>query len=106
VKKTNLQQQNDLFRQTMLPSPRHRVVLTESVANSPYREGIVSAVRVFAEFTPDNDPHGEHDFGRVTVQGEDYLWKIDYYDLAFEYGADPHTEPHAKVLTVMRAEEY
>jgi hypothetical protein len=37
-------------------------------------------VRDFVDFTEDNDPYGEHDFGSFTVSGVKIFWKIDYYD--------------------------
>lgn len=37
---------------------------------------------------------------------EKFFFKIDYYDLDFNYGADPLSEPFKRVLTIMKAEEY
>ena len=31
-------------------------------------------------FDADNDPHGERDFGDMTLWGYDLIWKIDLYD--------------------------
>ena len=39
------------------------------------------AVAAFADFTPDNDPQGGHDFGSVEVGGKTVFFKIDAYDL-------------------------
>lgn len=91
---------NDLCRTTFLFC---KVVLTRGVADSPDREDVITAVREFDEskFTPDNDPHGEHDFGAVEVNGTQYFWKFDYYDetyTVFKY--------LNRVLTIMRADEY
>ena len=36
----------------------------------------------FSDFTADNDPHGEHDFGSFTLVGRKFFWKIEYYDKA------------------------
>ncbi len=70
---------------------------------------VLAKVRQFDDFTPDNDPHGEHDFGAFTLPdvGKIY-WKVDYYDLAMEYGSeDPaNSEVTTRVLTIMLAEEY
>ena len=38
------------------------------------------AIKNFDEFTPDNYPYGEHDFGTVRVEGHTVAFKIDYYD--------------------------
>jgi hypothetical protein len=44
-------------------------------------------VHAFAEFTPENDPYGEHHFGSFAV-GMEQFWKIDYYDLPLEFGSN------------------
>jgi hypothetical protein len=41
----------------------------------------VAAVCGFSDFTEDNDPHGERDFGVFEIDGQRLFWKIDYYDL-------------------------
>ena len=108
MKKTNDQiaKMNDLFRTTMISVPTRKVVLTEGVADSADREEIITAVRDYTDFNPDNDPYGEHDFGNFVINGVKYFFKIDYYDLSWEYGADPHSESTALLLTIMRADEY
>ena len=72
---------NDLLRQTFSGG---RVVMTAAVAamapNQTAR--VLSAVRSFAAFNEDNDPHGEHDMAFLEVDGERYFFKIDYYDAA------------------------
>src|ERR1700756_1977243 len=59
------------------------------------------AVREFTDFTPDNNPHGEHDFGAVRVPEKlaapvraafagrlrKVFWKIDYYAPGLERGS-------------------
>jgi len=37
-------------------------------------------VAKFSEFSADNDPHDEHDFGSFNLVGRKFFWKIDYYD--------------------------
>ena len=39
---------------------------------------------VYDEFTEDNDPYKEHEFGKCTVEGTDIFWKIDYYDTSMQ----------------------
>lgn len=69
---------------------------------------ILYKVRTFNDFTSDNDPHGEHDFGSLTVRGHRVFWKIDYYDLSMEYHSEDAADSAVtqRVLTVMLAEEY
>ncbi len=67
---------------------------------------IYTAVRDFKDFTKDNDPYGEHDFGSITVDGHKVFWKIDYYDQQLQYGSEPLDPNCRRILTVMLAEEY
>jgi hypothetical protein len=98
---------NDLFRTTMITTPWHKVMLTQSVSCSSNRETIVTAVRAFKKFTKGNDPYGQHDFGEVEVKGEKYYFKIDYLDKNLEFGLDPlGPEQVVRVLTIMHVSDY
>lgn len=69
---------------------------------------LLSALANYDGFDPDNDPHGERDFGDLDLFGAELLWTIDYYDLAMRYGSgDPADDAQTcRVLTVMLACEY
>ena len=69
---------------------------------------VLAGVREFNAFTADNDPHGEHDFGTLVVEGNRIFWKIDYYDKRLEAGSeDPSSsDVTTRVLTIMLASEY
>ena len=69
---------------------------------------LLEAVRSFSNFTPDNDPHGEHDFGSLEIDGQTYFWKIDCYDKNCEFGSEDSGDPAqtTRALTIMRADEY
>jgi len=69
---------------------------------------IMDAVRSADHFDPDNDPYGEHDFGSVTVDGNKYFWKIDYYDQELKFHSPDKSDSNVttRVLTIMLAEEY
>ena len=62
----------------------------------------------FSDFDADNDPHKEHDFGSFTLAGRKFFFKLDYYDLAMEFGSEDPADPSktTRVLTIMLAEEY
>jgi hypothetical protein len=66
------------------------------------------AVRAFSDFTADNDPHGERDFGAFELMGERLFWKIDYYDPTLTWASEDPSNPErtVRVLTIMLAEEY
>lgn len=100
---------NDAFRKD--PTARRgRLVTTRSVADlgDAFVAAAVSAVAAFDDFTPDNDPHGEHDFGILTVDGVKLYFKIDYYDAACRFGSeDPSDEAKTtRVLTILLPEDY
>lgn len=66
------------------------------------------AIADFSAFDERNDPHGEHDFGSVTVAGETVFFKIDYYDLTLSGHSPDPSDPAVtcRVMTIMLAEEY
>lgn len=104
---------NDRFRREGVSSSiPGRMFATAGVAALPVEAQILiwAKVAAFAEFTDDNDPHGEHDFGAFTLPGVGRLfWKIDYYaDPAMEEGSDTPDDlaRSYRVLTVMLASEY
>lgn len=98
---------NDRFRQTFEGG---KVVMTVGIANlrESTRYRIIEAIRTFDDFTPDNDPYGEHDFVNVEVDQERVFAKIDYYDLNLEFGSEDPADPEQtrRVLTIMLASEY
>jgi hypothetical protein len=66
-------------------------------------------VERFNTWKSDNDPYGEHDFGRVESRaGTAVFWKISYYDKALQnHSPDPaDASLTVRVLTLMLAEEY
>ena len=87
-----------------------RIVMTHGIATLPVVAvtAIMAAVQTFDHFTPDNDPHGEHDFALIEVADERIMFKIDYYDRSMTgLSPDPsRAEVTARVLTVMLASEY
>lgn len=99
---------NDAFRET--PPATGRVYVTRGIAALPDKEQfeIMRRVHFYDAFTPENDPHGEHDFGSFEYAGKTIFWKIDCYDRDLNYGSpDPSDESVTeRVLTVMLAEEY
>ena len=70
---------NDAFRTSLSGG---RVMMTAGIdaLDSNVKAVIISKVATFGDFTADNDPHGEHDFGAIEVAGLKVFWKIDAYD--------------------------
>lgn len=106
-KTQRIRELNDAFRTSWLGG---KVLVTRGIATLPpeLRGAVIEQVRTFSAFTPDNDPHGEHDFGAFTLDGLRVFWKIDYYAMDMMHGADdPSNDARTqRVLTIMLAEEY
>lgn len=99
---------NDLLRTTFLTGT---VILTPGIRALPdaVREEVITKVRTFDDFHPDNDPHGEHDFGSISdPDAGTVFWKIDYYDRDLRFESPDPADPKVtrRVLTIMLAEEY
>ena len=105
---TKIRELNDVFRRTFIGNGD--VYLTRGVAALPESEQatIIERVQTFADFTPENDPYSEHDFGSFEHTGKTVFWKIDCYDLDCNYGSPDPADPAVtmRILTVMLAEEY
>ena len=69
---------------------------------------VAQAVMKFDDFTANNDPYQEHDFGAVEVDKHRIFWKIDYYGNDMESGSPDPADPSItkRVLTIMLASEY
>ena len=97
---------NDEFRFT---GKGGEMFMTPGIAALPLADKllILADVRYYDAFTPDNDPHGEHDFALLEVRGHRVMWKIDY--LPADEGQDPDPavpDTVLRILTIMLAEEY
>lgn len=112
---------NDKARQAM--GLACRAVATEGFRGLPPADqsAVRELIETFDAFTPDNDPHGERDFGAIyqTSDGnwtaarpkearQKVFWKIDYYDPSLQWGSQDPAKPAItrRVLTIMLAEEY
>ena len=89
---------NDEFRYYFWCSPLGKTVLTRGVQVLPPKDKseLMNKIRFFNGFNEDNDPYGEHDFGKIEISGETIFWKIDYYDSDFEYGSPDPSDPNVK----------
>ena len=84
---------NDNFRSTFVGG---QIVMTQGVNTLPIdtKARVLLAVQSFSNFTKDNDPHREHDFGNFNVEGETYFFKVDYYALDMEAGSEDPADPN------------
>ena len=115
---------NDIARRTM--GVTCRTVITQGIAalDENTQSDILKMIEGFEDFTPDNDPHGEHDAGFLyrDVLGQwhtrwtddstrpalSVMWKFDYYDRDLEFGSAEPWNPDAtiRVLTILLTSEY
>ena len=101
---------NDRFR-TQQDFSLGRWVISAGVnaLGTVFVQRVCRAVQQFTDFNRDNDPYGEHDMGRIEIDGESVLWKIDYYaDQKLDAGSEDPSDPKRsyRVLTVMLGIEY
>lgn len=98
---------NDTFRKTFTGG---QVLLTAGIAtmSSEDKANIISLVQNFDNFTPDNNPYAENDFDSFDYKGNKIFFKIDYYDLNYEFMSKNPANPDItnRVLSIMLAEEY
>jgi hypothetical protein len=98
---------NDILRRTLSGGT---LVLTAGIValGRERQQLILDAIAAFDRFEPDNDPHGEHDFGALEAAGERVFWKIDYYDRSGRFASPDPADSSVthRVLTVMLAREY
>ena len=89
---------------------RGKVVITRGIQALGHQAilEVLAAVAAFSDFTPDNDPYGEHDCAVMAVGDLRILWKIDYYDTDLNFASDDPADPGVtiRVLTIMLADEY
>jgi len=76
---------NDGFRKTFAGG---KMVMTASVAALPemVKASALAKLVNFDDFTPDNNPHGEHDFLSFEHCNRTFFWKCDYYNTEWTAG--------------------
>ncbi len=107
----NDQLRKDMFTGNMLKKHnlKNKIVLTPGIAglNLIDKEKVFASVKYYGNFTKNNNPWGEKDFGSFNFKKETFNWKIDYYDNDMKYHSPDKTDPDKtiRVLTIMKAEE-
>jgi hypothetical protein len=112
--KAKIREINDAFRKTLKGG---RIVVTRGVQelfmdNMPE---LFAAVSAFGDFSKDNDPFEEHDFGAFNFRGHKLFWKIEYFDMdksdpdgiGLEFASTNPADPDVtdRVLTILLADE-
>jgi hypothetical protein len=98
---------NDAFRKSLSGGT---VLLTAGIfaLGGEAQARILVAVQAFDDFTDDNDPWAEHDFGCIEIDGVRVFFKIDYYDLTRAMHSEDSADQSKteRVMTIMLASEY
>ena len=97
---------NDAFRKTLNPA-LGRLMITAGVNALPakVRTEALEKMRRFDAFTEDNDPYGEHDFGRFEIVGQKFFFKLDLYEEPCVKSRNEE-KTITRIFTIMLAEEY
>ena len=104
---------NDRVRHNLDHSAR--VVVTrgclETFCSGGFPEALMAQaelMRCIRQFDFAEDAHGERDFGKLTFRDRTVFFKLDYYDLALEYGSEDPADASQtiRVMTIMLGEEY
>ena len=106
--KQNISRLNDELRKGQ--GVNCQIMLTSGIHDQgqEFVGDVTKAVADFNSFTPENDPHSEHDFGSFDIRGQKIFFKVDYYDLSMKMLSPNSSDPAVtkRVLTIMLAEEY
>lgn len=112
TKAIEVAQLNDAFRKGDPSVPGQRF-LTAGVVHLLKQldistDTLIQRVAEFDDFTQQNDPYDQRDFGGFEFHGHQLLWKVDAYDQDYALGSDDPTDLSKirRVLTIMLAEEW
>lgn len=96
---------NDQARSTLTACT---VFFTCGISDLNQDARILQLLKGYNDFTPENDPYGEHDFGAFDLGDVRIWWKFDYYDLQMEHASPDPTDPGCttRVLTILLPEEW
>ena len=103
---------NDALRHDPGTGEHGRIMITRGVSalGVAFTLLALAMLKAFDDFSTDNDPWGEHDFGVMEVDGHTLFWKIDCFEKGSDYmaGAETPDNPATtdRMLTIMLDEEY
>ena len=107
-RKKRIRRLNDALRHGKAENATIVVTAGLQAMDDAFVADVARAVSEYADFSEDNDPHGEHDFGAFGIRDERLFWKIDYFDRGLKWGSPDPANPVVthRVLTLMLASEY
>lgn len=108
VKKiTTIGMLNDRFRQGDRSLGEYKMSRQVLALPMKKQKQLFKLIQEFDEFTPENDPRCEHNRGKVTMDGVEYIWKIDYLDTSMIMLSNEPEDINktTRILLVIRADE-
>jgi hypothetical protein len=82
-----------------------KVMLTDSVAELPdmVKAAALLFMAQYHNFTTQNDPYGEHDFGAFELCNRRFFWKVDCLTIDSQSASEDPADPSKtqRVLTLM-----
>lgn len=108
VKKTTVAKLNDRFRNGDKSLGEYKMSRQVLALPRKKQKQLFKEIQDFSDFTSENDPRGEHNMGKVTMDGVEYVWKIDYLDTSMIMLSDAPEDINktTRVLLLIRADEY
>ena len=108
--------QNDAFRRSILgttpvtDAPQGQFVMTRGVAalGPDAQLDLTRRVAAFDGFNADSDPQGLHEMGVIEFNGTKVWFKMDLYDVDYQYGSPEPSDPKQtrRMLTLLLPSEY
>lgn len=108
--------QNDAFRRSILgttpvaDAPQGQFVMTRGVAalGPDAQQELTGRVAAFDGFNADSDPQGWHEMGVIEFNGTTIWFKLDLYDVDYQYGSPEPSDPEQtrRILTLLLPSEY
>jgi len=108
--------QNDAFRRSILSTtpvadaPLGQFLMTRGVAalGPDVQLELTRRVAAFDGFNADSDPQGWHEMGVIEFDGATVWFKLDLYDVDYQYGSPEPSDPEQtrRVLTLLLPSEY
>ncbi|NEQ39442.1 MAG: DUF3768 domain-containing protein [Okeania sp. SIO3I5] len=107
VRETTIAKLNDRFRNGDKSLGEYRMSRQVLALPRKKQKELFKEIQDFSDFTPENDPKGKHEMGQVTLDGVEYVWKIDYLDISMIMLSDAPEDINktTRVLLVIRADE-
>ncbi|MDE5076256.1 MAG: DUF3768 domain-containing protein [Trichodesmium sp. St5_bin2_1] len=107
ARETTIAKLNDRFRNGDKSLGEYRMSREVLALPRKKQKELFKEIQDFSDFTPENDPNGQHEMGRVMMDGVEYVWKIDYLDTSMIMLSDAPEDINrtTRVLLVIREDE-